>query len=60
MLDTDHAWDVFEQLEDSYFKTQQSTAPVAQQKTAYRKTGNDLYLPKAEGRYFVENHKDGT
>ncbi|NWK74164.1 ORF6N domain-containing protein [Acinetobacter sp. SwsAc6] len=60
MLDTDHAWDVFERLEDSYFKPQQSAAPAVQQKTAYRQTGNDLYLPKAEGRYFVENQKDGT
>lgn len=60
MLDTDHAWDVFESLEDSYFKPQQSAAPAVQQKTAYRQTGNDLYLPKAEGRYFVENQKDGT
>lgn len=60
MLDTDHAWDVFERLEDSYFKPQQSTVPVLQQKTPYRQTGNDLYLPKAEGRYFVENQKDGT
>lgn len=59
MLDTDHAWDVFERLEDSYFKPVQ-TAPVVQQKTPYRPTGNDLYLPKAEGRYFVENQKDGT
>lgn len=59
MLDTDHAWDVFERLEDSYFKPVQ-TAPAVQQKTPYRPTGNDLYLPKAEGRYFVENQKDGT
>ena len=59
MLDTDHAWDVFERLEDSYFKPVQ-TAPVVQQKTPYRPTGNALYLPKAEGRYFVENQKDGT
>lgn len=60
MLDTDHAWDVFESLEDSYFKPQQSAAPAVQQKTQYRQTGNDLYLPKAEGHYFVENQKDGT
>lgn len=60
MLDTDHAWDVFESLEDSYFKPQQSAAPAVQQKTRYRQTGNDLYLPKAEGHYFVENQKDGT
>jgi len=59
MLDTDHAWDVFERLEDSYFKSEQK-APVVPAKTAYRQTGNDLYLPKAEGRYFVENKKDGT
>lgn len=60
MLDTDHAWDVFERLEDSYFKPQESAAPAVQQKTPYRQTGNDLYLPKAEGHYFVENQKDGT
>ncbi|RSE16741.1 ORF6N domain-containing protein [Acinetobacter johnsonii] len=59
MLDTDHAWDVFESLEDNYFKTEQ-TAPAVAEKTPYRQTGNDLYLPKAEGRYFVENKKDGT
>lgn len=59
MLDTDHAWDVFERLEDSYFKPVQ-TVPAVQQKTPYRPTGNDLYLPRAEGRYFVENQKDGT
>lgn len=59
MLDTDHAWDVFERLEDSYFKPVQ-TAPAVQQKIPYRPTGNDLYLPKAEGRYFVENQKNGT
>jgi len=59
MLDTDHAWDVFESLEDNYFKPEQ-TAPAVAEKTPYRQTGNDLYLPKAEGRYFVENKKDGT
>lgn len=59
MLDTDHAWDVFERLEDSYFK-QETTAPAVAEKKPYKQTGNDLYLPKAEGRYFVENQKDGT
>ncbi|WP_180177661.1 ORF6N domain-containing protein [Acinetobacter sp. YH01005] len=59
MLDTDHAWDVFERLEDSYFKPEQ-TAPAVVEKKPYKPTGNDLYLPKAEGHYFVENQKDGT
>lgn len=59
MLDTDHAWDVFERLEDSYFKPEQK-APAVPAPTAYKQSGNDLYLPKAEGRYFVENKKDGT
>lgn len=59
MLDTDHAWDVFERLEDSYFKPE-TTAPAVAEKKPYKPTGNDLYLPKAEGRYFVENKKDGT
>jgi len=59
MLDTDHAWDVFECLEDSYFNQEQK-APVVPAAQPYKQTGNDLYLPKAEGRYFVENQKDGT
>lgn len=59
MLDTDHAWDVFEHLEDSYFKAEEK-APAVAEKKSYKQTGNDLYLPKAEGRYFVENKKDGT
>ncbi len=59
MLDTDHAWDVFERLEDSYFKAEEK-APAVAEKKPYKQTGNDLYLPKAEGRYFVENQKDGT
>lgn len=59
MLDTDHAWDVFERLEDSYFKPE-ATVPAVAEKKPYKPTGNDLYLPKAEGRYFVENQKDGT
>ena len=59
MLDTDHAWDIFERLEDCYFKAEEK-APTVAEKKPYRQTGNDLYLPKAEGRYFVENKKDGT
>ena len=59
MLDTDHAWDVFERLEDCYFN-QEPKAPVKNEVKPYAPTGNDLYLPKTEGRYFVENQKDGT
>lgn len=59
MLDTDHAWDVFERLEDCYFN-QQPKAPAKNEVKPYAPTGNDLYLPKTEGRYFVENKKDGT
>lgn len=59
MLDTDHAWDVFEHLEDCYFNQEQKV-PVKNEVKPYAPTGNDLYLPKTEGRYFVENQKDGT
>lgn len=59
MLDTDHAWDVFERLEDCYFN-QESKAPVKNEVKPYAPNGSELYLPKAEGRYFVENQKDGT
>ncbi len=59
MLDTDHAWDVFEGLEDCYFNQEQKV-PVKNEVKPYAPTGNDLYLPKTEGRYFVENQKDGT
>ena len=59
MLDTDHAWDVFERLEDCYFNQEQKV-PVKNEVKPYAPTGNDLYLPKTEGRYFVENQKDGT
>ena len=59
MLDTDHAWDVFERLEDCYFNQEQKV-PVKNEVKPYSQTGNDLYLPKTEGRYFVENQKDGT
>ena len=59
MLDTDHAWDVFERLEDCYFNQEQKV-PVKNAVKRYAPTGNDLYLPKTEGRYFVENQKDGT
>ena len=59
MLDTDHAWDVFERLEDCYFN-HEPKAPVKNEVKPYVPTGNDLYLPKTEGRYFVENQKDGT
>ena len=59
MLDTDHAWDVFERLEDCYFN-QEPKAPVKNEVKPYAPTGNDLYLPKTEGRFFVENQKDGT
>lgn len=57
MLDTDHAWEVFEQLEDSYFnqvkKPQTESVP-------YVPSGNEVFLPKAQGKYFIENKKDGT
>lgn len=59
MLDTDHAWDVFERLEDCYFN-QEPKAPVQNEVKPYAPNGSELYLPKAEGRYFVENQKDGT
>lgn len=59
MLDTDHAWDVFERLEDCYFN-QEPKAPVKNEVKPYAPNGSELYLPKAEGRYFVENQKDGT
>lgn len=59
MLDTDHAWDVFERLEVCYFNQEQKV-PVKNEVKPYAPTGNDLYLPKTEGRYFVENQKDGT
>lgn len=59
MLDTDHAWDVFEQLEDSYFK-QDENKPVHQEDN-YRFSGNGLYLPKGfVSKYFVESKADGT
>lgn len=57
MLDTDHAWEVFEQLEDSYFHQATKTLPEPQQ---YTPNQNSMYLPKAEGKYFIENKKDGT
>ncbi|WP_287909852.1 ORF6N domain-containing protein [Acinetobacter sp.] len=57
MLDTDHAWEVFEQLEDSYFHQATKTLPQPQQFTPNQ---NTMYLPKAEGKYFIENKKDGT
>lgn len=57
MLDTDHAWEVFEQLEDSYFHQATKTLPEPQQFTPNQ---NTMYLPKAEGKYFIENKKDGT
>ena len=59
MLDTDHAWDVFERLEDCYFN-QEPKVPVQNEVKPYAPNGSELYLPKAEGRYFVENQKDGT
>lgn len=59
MLDTDHAWEVFEKLEDSYFVRQSPQAQLPEPKQ-YELNGSELYLPKAQGRYFVENKKDGT
>ena len=52
MLDTDHAWDVFERLEDCYFN-QEPKVPVQNEVKPYAPNGSVLYLPKAEGRYFV-------
>lgn len=57
MLDTDHAWDVFERLEDCYFNQVTKSLPEPQKIVP---TGATMYLPKAEGRYFIENKKDGT
>lgn len=57
MLDTDHAWEVFEQLEDSYFHQTTKALPQPQQFTPNQ---NMMYLPKTEGKYFIENKKDGT
>lgn len=57
MLETDHAWEVFEQLEDSYFNQAQKTLTT---NAPYEPNGNQVYLPKTEGRFFVENKKDGT
>lgn len=54
MLDTEHAWEVFERLEDCYFNqvTPTKLAPVT--------LTDKLYTPKGVGRYFVENDSDGT
>ncbi|AXY57267.1 ORF6N domain-containing protein [Acinetobacter chinensis] len=57
MLDTDHAWDVFERLEDSYFKQAVSVPP---QPAALPLGQNNVYLPNKVGRFFVENKQDGT
>lgn len=62
MLDTDHAWDVFERLEDHYFKSDDGSLVENKQQVnhEFKPNQQQLYLPKAEGRYFVENKKDGT
>lgn len=57
MLDTDHAWEVFEQLEDSYFNQVKKALP---EPVPYAPSGNEVFLPKAQGKYFIENKKDGT
>lgn len=57
MLDTEHAWEVFEQLEDTYFNQVKKTLP---EPVPYAPSGNEVFLPKAQGKFFVENKKDGT
>lgn len=57
MLDTDHAWEVFERLEDCYFNQSEKALPKS---TTLVPNQNAMYLPKAEGKYFIENKKDGT
>lgn len=57
MLDTDHAWEVFEQLEDSYFNQVKKALP---EPVPYAPSGNEVFLPTAQGKYFIENKKDGT
>lgn len=56
MLDTDHAWDVFERLEDCYF----NQAVKAPEKPNLPLGQNNVYLPNKVGRFFVENKTDGT
>lgn len=57
MLDTEHAWDVFERLEDCYF----NQAVKAPAKPAELPLGqNNVYLPNKVGKFFVENKADGT
>lgn len=54
MLDTEHAWEVFERLEDCYFNQVVANKPAPVTLT------DKLYTPKGVGRYFVENDSDGT
>lgn len=58
MLDTDHAWEVFEQLEDCYFN--KVAQPERSETIPYAPNGSEVYLPKTEGKFFIENKKDGT